>query len=91
MMYRVLVTAQNEQSEVILHFSESEQCPFSAENTLYDWLCKNFPLFDWEYDDGDDFEVNPETDYCQFVAYPCRRLEDCADDYVLATFQADNV
>ena len=70
-------------SDMVL-FSESyETCPFSAQHTIYQWLCRNFPLISWAQDDGDDFDEDPNTDYCQYVAY----CDPCApDSYLLFSF-----
>ena len=83
--YSVMVDAQLDscKSDMVL-FSESyETCPFSARHTIYQWLCRNFPLISWTPDDGDDFDEDPNTDYCQYVAY-CDA--SAPDSYLLCSF-----
>lgn len=69
--YCVCVDAQFDgcKNEFVLYSQSFTTCPFSAQHTIYQWLCRNFPLISWKQDDGDDFDEDPNTDYCQYVAY----------------------
>jgi hypothetical protein len=83
--YGILIDAQLDgcKSEMVLYSETSDTCKFSPRFRFYDWLCRNFPLIDWVPDDGDDFDDDPNTDYCQYVSY-CD--PDSNDSYVLAAF-----
>lgn len=83
--YTIMVDAQLDgcKSEMVLYSEERSYCQFHAARTFYDWLCKNFPLIEWKADDGDDFDEDPCTDYCQYVSY-CD--PDNPDSYLLAVF-----
>jgi len=83
--YSVMVDAQLDgcKSEMVLFSQSYETCPFSARHTIYQWLCRNFPLISWTPDDGDDFDEDPNTDYCQYVAY-CDA--SAPDSYLLFSF-----
>ena len=85
--YSILIDAQVDgcKSEMVLYSETSDTCKFSPRFRFYDWLCRNFPLIDFAPDDGDDFDDDPNTDYCQYASY-CD--PDNPDSYVLAVFNA---
>ena len=37
-------------------------------NSFFGFLCDKFPDLDWQADDGDDWDEDPDTDFCQYVA-----------------------
>lgn len=47
---------------------------------LGEWLAKNFPLYDWVIDCGQDRE---NTDYCRYIAKPEM------DEYMFASLQIE--
>lgn len=87
MKYSILITAQDNENAIVIYSEVSDTCKFNRNFRFYDWLCRNFPLIDFAPDDGDDFDYNPNTDYCQYACY-CDR--DNPDSYVLASFNATN-
>ena len=54
--------------------------------SFYSWLEKVWPQFEWELDDGEDWRDNPDSDYCQYVAY----IENSnkKTHYILATYDS---
>lgn len=64
-----------------------ESCSFTlhpAESFLA-YLKQRYPLQDWGYDDGEDWNVYYNTDYCQYVVY---LNEDCSH-CILASYNKD--
>ena len=45
-----------------------ENCERPNRKSFYCWLCALYPQYDWQYDDGEDWDENPDTDYCQYTA-----------------------
>ena len=43
-------------------------CERPNRKSFYCWLCALYPQYDWQYDDGEDWDENPDTDYCQYTA-----------------------
>lgn len=50
------------------------QPPFKS---FLEYLKFNYPNYDWRYDDGDDWNEDPTTDYCQYVVYLDEKKEHC--------------
>lgn len=36
--------------------------------SFYCWLCALYPQYEWRADDGDDWDEDEDTDYCQYTA-----------------------
>lgn len=45
-----------------------EDCRRPDHNSFYLWICSLYPQYDWQADDGDDWDEDPNTDYCQYTA-----------------------
>lgn len=78
----ILTEPCNEDS-MVLFASDYEREGFLSSDTkspFLKFLEHNFPLFKWDYDDGDD---TYNTGYCQYAAY----TEDETMNYVLATLE----
>ena len=51
------------------------------------YLRCRYPNLDWEFDDGDDWNTDPDTTFCQYVWYTDSRRNHC----VLATYVCDEM
>lgn len=78
-----IVTEPCDEDSMVLFRSDHESknfLPSYKKSPFLKFLEHAFPLFKWDYDDGDD---TYNTDYCQYVAY----TEDGTMNYVLATLE----
>lgn len=47
-----------------------------------EYLQYNYPQYDWQADDGEDWDVDKRTDYCQYCCYLNKVKSHC----ILATY-----
>lgn len=75
----IIVTVQTASgADSLILFSETlDYCKLSDSQTFYSFLKRNFPLLEWDHEDGDDFDDDNETTYCQYVSYPEGRNVEC--------------
>lgn len=52
--------------------------------SFHSWLEQKWPQYEWQLDDGEDWRDNPNSTYCQYVAYPEKGNEEA--HYILATY-----
>ena len=45
-----------------------DDCKRPDRRSFYAWLCALYPQYTWQADDGDDWDDDPDTDYCQYTA-----------------------
>jgi hypothetical protein len=45
-----------------------DDCRRPNYKSFHAWLCALYPQYDWQPDDGDDWDEDPDTDYCQYTA-----------------------
>lgn len=83
--YSILVNAQlnNCAVDMALYSESVDFCQFDESWTFLQWLEKNFPLIEWTPDDGDDFDEDECTTYCQYVSY-CDPYNPTS--YILASY-----
>lgn len=72
----------NEKTKDEVIYSETFDYRPNAES-FYDFLCRIQPGKEWRADDGDDWDEDDTTDYCQYVCYPD---PDNHDHYFLAVY-----
>lgn len=87
MKYNILIVAVMDSEDMVLYSEVCNVCRFSYNNTFEQLLRANFPLLSWLHDDGEDFDEDEDTKYCQYVFYPD---DKDTSRYILATFQATN-
>lgn len=63
-------------------FDNRHDILYDTDTPFLDILTGNFPLFKWQYDDGND---GYNTNYCQYVAYP----KYGSENYILATLETE--
>ena len=43
-------------------------CERPNRKSFYCWLCALYPQYDWQFDDGEDWDEDYDTDYIQYTA-----------------------
>lgn len=86
--YYICIDAHTETEDcVTIYHKTFDENPVSDHTTFYAWLHRNFPLIDWQFDDGDDTDEAENTDYCQYCCY----TEEEGKGYILALYQAEEI
>lgn len=80
-IYTIKVTANlsDDMTSITIYYEELPANIIIRNNNFLRYLNKNFPLLNWELDDGEDTKF---TDYIQYVAYP----SNDKNEYILATW-----